>query len=180
MNTELYIQVQSWHRDKNLTHKDNLLVQSMKLIEEFSEFQSSKIKYIFNRKNENDKNEVIDAVGDSLICCSAVLDILRELTGKQISLQRLIEKIPNEDIEDIGFENLTLKISQETLKLKYDDLIETIRDVICYICKESRIIRLNSNNLTFLEYCLEVAFNVIKDRKGKNVNGNFIKSEDLQ
>lgn len=179
MNIELYINVQEWHKARNLTNKDNLLVQSMKLIEEFSEFQSSKIKYIFNQKSENDKNEVIDAVGDSLVCCSAVLDILRELTGKQVSLQRLIEKIPNEDIEGIRFENLIRKISQETLKLKYDDLIETIQNVVCYICKESRIVRLNSNNLTFLEYCLEVAFNVIKDRTGKNVNGNFIKSEDL-
>lgn len=30
-----------------------------------------------------------------------------------------------------------------------------------------------------LEECLEVAYNVIKDRKGKTVNGSFIKSSDL-
>lgn len=30
-----------------------------------------------------------------------------------------------------------------------------------------------------LEDCLELAYNEIKDRKGKTVNGSFIKSEDL-
>ena len=179
MNIVLYIDVQEWHKARNLTNEDNLLVQSMKLIEEFSEFQSSKIEYIFYGKK--DKDAVIDAVGDTLVCCSAVLDILRALTGKPISLQRIIGKV-SKNQETKRFDELTLKVSQETLKLKYEDLMKTISEIIVYLCKESNVIGLNviEDDVVFLEHCLEVAFNVIKDRTGKNVNGNFIKSEDLQ
>ena len=34
------------------------------------------------------------------------------------------------------------------------------------------------NNLS-IEYCLEVAYNDIKDRKGKMIDGIFVKEEDL-
>jgi len=38
---------------------------------------------------------------------------------------------------------------------------------------------MDRNEITFIE-CLERAYNDIKDRKGKMINGTFVKQEDLQ
>lgn len=63
------------------------------------------------------------------------------------------------------------EVSRAVLKNKHDDFLDGIGDVLVTL-----IILCKIKNVT-LDDCLEKAWNEIKDRKGKTVNGTFIKEE---
>lgn len=70
-------------------------------------------------------------------------------------------------IEEIG------EVADALVKNKPDELKDGIGDTVVTL-----IILAQQNGLT-LEECLETAYNEIADRKGKTVNGVFVKEEDL-
>lgn len=70
-------------------------------------------------------------------------------------------------IEEIG------EVADALAKNKPGELKDGIGDVIVTL-----IILAQQNGLT-IEECLEVAYNEIKNREGKMVNGVFVKKEDL-
>ena len=70
-------------------------------------------------------------------------------------------------IEEIG------EVADALAKDKPEELKDGIGDTVVTL-----IILAQQNNLT-LEECLETAYNEIADRKGKTVNGVFVKEEDL-
>lgn len=94
---ELEANVLEWASEKDLLHKSNSMKQYAKVLEETQE--------ILVALNENNEQELIDAIGDTLV---------------------------------------------------------------------TLIILSKQNDLNIVE-CLEVAYNVIKNRTGKTVNGTFIK-----
>ena len=65
------------------------------------------------------------------------------------------------------------EIGEALTKNKPEELKDGIGDTVVTL-----IILAQQNNLT-LEECLETAYNEIKDREGKMVNGVFVKEEDL-
>lgn len=72
----------------------------------------------------------------------------------------------------------TLKLLQELGELsdsvcKGRDIRDDIGDMLVVI------LNLTTRNKVTLEECLETAYNDIKDRKGKMVDGVFIKEQDL-
>ena len=70
-------------------------------------------------------------------------------------------------IEEIG------EVADALAKDKPEELKDGIGDTVVTL-----IILAQQNGLT-LEECLETAYNEIADRKGKTVNGVFVKEEDL-
>lgn len=70
-------------------------------------------------------------------------------------------------IEEVG------EVADALAKDKPDELKDGIGDTVVTL-----IILAQQNGLT-LEECLETAYNEIADRKGKTVNGVFVKEEDL-
>ena len=65
------------------------------------------------------------------------------------------------------------EIGEALTKNRPEELKDGIGDTVVTL-----IILAQQNNLT-LEECLETAYNEIADRKGKTVNGVFVKEEDL-
>ncbi|CAI3363247.1 MazG-like family protein [Enterococcus cecorum] len=158
MNKELIEKVEQWSKDRNL-HTADPNKQRLKLWEEFGELNASMAR--------NDREGAIDAIGDMLV----VMIIYKQQLGYGSNelfysgkddidfLGRL------EDIDLIDFIGRGIYDSRsyiEGLGMVVDNLT-----VLAY--------RLSTN----LEECLAAAYDVIKDRKGKMINGVFIKESDL-
>ena len=158
MKKELIEKVEQWSKDRNL-HTADPNKQRLKLWEEFGELNASMAR--------NDREGAIDAIGDMLV----VMIIYKQQLGYGSNelfysgkddidfLGRL------EDIDLIDFIGRGIYDSRsyiEGLGMVVDNLT-----VLAY--------RLSTN----LEECLAAAYDVIKDRRGKMVNGVFVKESDL-
>lgn len=70
-------------------------------------------------------------------------------------------------VEEVG------ETCRAVLKDNKEELVDGIGDILVTVA-----ILANQSGYD-MEYCLETAYNVIKDRTGRTVGGTFIKSEDL-
>lgn len=142
---ELQPLILEWANEKDLLKSENAPKQRLKLLEEVGETASAILK--------NKPNEIKDGIGDIFV----VLIILAEQLNSDLDLE-----FKERESKDILF------------------FINSITDYA----------RDNKNNLYFsiqylnglsielnydLEECANLAWNEIKDRTGKNVNGTFIK-----
>ena len=98
---------------------------------------------------------------DSLIKSVEGWSIVRGLHMAESSKQML------KTLEELG------EVADALAKNKPEELKDGIGDVVVTL-----IILAQQNSLT-LEECLETAYNEIKNREGKMVNGVFVKEEDL-
>jgi len=156
---ELIGKIEQWAEDRNLILGSTPQKQFIKLMEEFGELCAGIAR--------NDKEKIKDSIGD----CGVVLIILNE--------QCKIEK-------DLTF-TWEFQIESPENQIKYtmcylNDLswlgdASNYKFVLCEL-----IIELNGYahyyGFTMLE-CLEHAYEQIKDRKGKMIDGVFVKEEDL-
>lgn len=157
---ELIGKIAQWAKDRNLILGSTPQKQFIKLMEEFGELCAGIAR--------NDKEKIKDSIGD----CGVVLIILNE--------QCQIEK-------DLIFAR-EFQIESPENQIKYtmhylSGLSWLIDDdgndkfVLCELITE-----LNGYShyygFTMLE-CLEHAYEQIKDRKGKMIDGVFVKEEDL-
>ena len=158
MNKELIEKVEQWSKDRNL-HTADPNKQRLKLWEEFGELNASIAR--------NDREGAIDAIGDMLV----VMIIYKQQLGYGSNELFYSGK---DDIDFLG-------------RLEDSDLIDFIGrgiyDSRSYIEGLGMVV----DNLTVLAYrlstnleeCLAAAYDVIKDRKGKMINGVFVKESDL-
>lgn len=65
------------------------------------------------------------------------------------------------------------EIAEAMAKNNHEQLVDSLGDITVTL-----IILAQQHNLN-LEYCLNEAYDVIKNRKGKTINGVFVKKEDL-
>ena len=155
---ELIKKVEQWSKDRNL-HTADPNKQRLKLWEEFGELNASIAR--------NDREGAIDAIGDMLV----VMIIYKQQLG--YGSNELFNSVKDdidflvrlEDIDLIDFIGCGIYDSRsyiEGLGMVVDNLT-----VLAY--------RLGTN----LEECLAAAYDVIKDRKGKMINGVFVKESDL-
>ena len=157
--------VRQWFVDKGLADGDPKK-QWLKLQSEFGELCDAILK--------NDKDEFIDAVGDVMV----VLTGLTMQTGSDYRLASICED----------------RLLRRTDNVySYVDKINSHQgDIISWLLLNvgSPILIYNSLNFTMLNLhfiaeckgvsvldCYETAYNVISKRKGKTVNGVFIKEE---
>ncbi|WP_171336028.1 MazG-like family protein [Enterococcus cecorum] len=155
---ELIKRVEAWSVERGLNTADPNK-QRLKLWEEFGELNAA-----IARDNRKD---AIDAIGDMLV----VMIIYKQQLGygsndvfepKQDNLD-IIGKLDNTAlIDDIGREIYDTRSYTEGLRMVTENLT-----VLAY--------RLNTN----LKECLAAAYDVIQDRRGKMVNGVFVKESDL-
>lgn len=157
---ELIGKIAQWAKDRNLILGSTPQKQFIKLMEEFGELCAGIAR--------NDKEKIKDSIGD----CGVVLIIL--------NAQSQIEK-------DLSF-TWEFEIEPPENNIKYT--IRCLNDLSWLIINgngykrvlDEFILELNGYahyyELTMLE-CLEHAYEQIKDRKGRMVDGVFVKEEDM-
>lgn len=157
---ELIGKIEQWAKDRNLILGSTPQKQFIKLMEEFGELCAGIAR--------NDKEKIKDSIGD----CGVVLIILNE--------QLQIEK---DLILTLGYQIESPESQMVKFTMCYLNALSWIIDgggdyiVLCGLIQE-----LNGYahyyGFSMLE-CLEHAYEQIKDRKGKMIDGVFVKEEDL-
>lgn len=156
---ELIKKVEQWAIDRNL-HTADSKGQALKVVEEFTE------TLLADGKGNTD--EVIDGIGDTyvtliIICQQLDIDFLKEFNETPLFFEC-------EGIFDKSINRLVSGVAKGD-KYLVNLGITMILIVLEYLTKEY--------GATPIE-CLSVAYNEIKDRTGKMVDGVFVKSEDLK
>lgn len=158
---KLITNVQQWSIDRGLDKADSKK-QMLKLYEEFGELASGIAK--------GNKEVVKDSIGDVVV----VLVILAQQQGlKKISDFNIIcNHLQPSDLmpqasETIGLISLRVRRTKDEIEEPIVRLISHLRTIAKY------------ENLKF-EDCLSQAWNEIKDRKGKLIDGVWVKEEDLK
>lgn len=144
--TELQPLIIEWANERNILFRENAPKQRLKLIEECGELAQAILK--------NDVKLQKDAIGDIFV----VLTILAE----QLCVELLIDLSQNDSILDDELFYLIGSICfQNDISVETDVLL--LHDI-------SKLLKLD------LTECANIAWNEIKDRTGKTVNGTFIKN----
>lgn len=161
--------IQQWFTDRNLIEADPHL-QLVKLMEEFGELAAGVAR--------SDKDKIKDSIGD--------LHVVYTGLAAQLQHQNYVLNEPPSDgvasllLATIVLERLLLSAMyfhfnddtpKEEKQKVFSDMKEHFQDIIAQVAK--------TYDLT-LEDCVQAAYDEIKDRKGKLVNGVFVKEEDLK
>lgn len=160
--------VENWAEERNLIKGSTPQKQFIKLMEEFGELCAGVSK--------NKRELIIDSIGD----CAVVTIIM----FKQFELPNvyLNKAYIDADYSTENNEMIILRISEKLGNIAQHllfkigtkmDFINEAYQVFYFLSKIALNINLN------LENCLLAAYNEIKDRKGKMINGVFVKEEDL-
>ena len=157
---KLITNVQQWSIDRGLDKADSKK-QMLKLYEEFGELASGLAK--------GNKEVVKDSIGDVVV----VLIILAQQQGiESISDFNIIcnhlqpNNLMPKASETIGLISLQVRWTKDEIEELIVRLISYLRTIAKY------------EGLKF-EDCLSQAWNEIKDRKGKLIDGVWVKEEDL-
>lgn len=172
MMRELIQQIEQWAEERNLIEGSTPQKQLFKLVEEIGE--------LFNGHNKN-KNEIIkDSIGDCFVVCiilckqlhySCLEDDIQEAFECYSLPRKLYIKNREKNLcfilNSLGV--LSQEISGEDEFPEYDAIGTIVYNLIHYSYGLS---------LDFKE-CVQHAYNQIKDRKGRMIDGVFVKEEDL-
>lgn len=164
--SELLTNTKNWFIARGIEHGD-MNKQGLKLIEETGELVAGYLK---------DKEDLVkDSIGDVAVVVVGY-SMMVGVNPEQVFFENKSDYIPDFSgvtawiwmITDSAFQ---AKIAQD-LGIEIS-LLANLQNIICYldlICKEL--------GYDFTE-CFEGAYNEIKDRKGRWVNGSFVKEQDL-
>ena len=154
--------VKQWFIDRDLENGGRLDKQSLKLSEEFGELCAGYLK----------KNEKLtkDSIGD----CAVVIVGLALLIKADV--QEIFETSENNENVMICFSHLSRNIRDfhvyQEISAKDIARLSLVR-TICWLKSISNILGYD------FEECFELAYQEIKDRKGRWIDGSFVKEEDL-
>ena len=165
MEKELVTLTKKWFIDRDLENGGRLDKQALKLSEEFGELCAGYLK-------QNEKLTK-DSIGD----CAVVIVGLALLIKEDVhSIFEESDNIRRKDVMEY-FKLLNANISEFQLS---QDLVSK---EICRHNLVRAVAYLKSISKAF-DYdftdCFELAYNEIKDRKGKWIDGTFVKEEDLK
>lgn len=162
MNLEtLQTAVLIWANEKGIVKRENALKQLLKFDEESGELSGSVLK--------NNHDLLVDSVGDTLV----TLTIL----AADLSYNLKISEIDKMVSKEISGHISSINYCRELVRLKGLLAVELDKEILQACIHTTLEISYNLGlNPT---HCLETAYNVIAKRKGKTINGNFIKEEDL-
>lgn len=167
---ELIGKIAQWAKDRNLILGSTPQKQFIKLMEEFGELCAGIAR--------NDKEKIKDSIGD----CSVVVIILtKQLNADALNL------ITAYKAADFSTEN------SEFICLRASGVLGSASNYLMYMTSSESKSRLADILLRFIYYiskialnfglnfeiCLKSAYNEIKDRKGRMIDGVFVKEEDL-
>ena len=164
---ELVPLIQEWAKERKIYEELTPFDELLKTHEEVGEL----IKACYN----NDKPAIQDAIGDTMVCLInycyfAKIDFL-EVYG-----QIKYENSKNLNIYYALSVNDTISFFlRNVVDRLYRPLKATIFSVVINILRDLQNITINEK--TTLEECMNIAYNEIKNRIGKMINGKFIKDE---
>ena len=152
---ELIKNIENWAEERNLINGSTPQKQFIKLMEEFGELCAG-----ISRDN-------IDMIKDGIGDCFVVMVILNKQVGK-----------PSRGMEFFSFGNPDM--SDFTI----DEIVSDLADYAANGYERPFPIVLGLSNIADVyqlnfEDCISQAYNEIKDRKGKMINGVFVKDADL-
>ena len=156
--------VKQWFIDRDLENGGRLDKQSLKLSEEFGELCAGYLK----------KNEQLtkDSIGD---CAVVIVGLALLIKGDVHKIFKEVSFIEHEDVMD-SFKWLSANIS--SFQLNHD----LIGKKMCRYNLTHSIGHLKSISKSLgydFDECFELAYQEIKDRKGRWIDGTFVKEEDL-
>ena len=154
--------VKQWFIDRDLESGGRLDKQSLKLSEEFGELCAGYLK----------KNEKLtkDSIGD----CAVVIVGLALLI--KVDVQEIFKTSENNENVMTCFSHLSRNISDFQIYQEF-----SAKDIPrLSLVRAIRWLKSLSTALGYdFEECFELAYNEIKDRKGKWIDGTFVREEDL-
>ena len=156
--------VKQWFIDRDLENGGRLDKQSLKLSEEFGELCAGYLK----------KNEQLtkDSIGDCAVVIVG-LALLLKADAQGIFDDSIV--IFEEDVSDY-FKDLNKNISCFQRCYSWED--KSMCEM--YLSFSIDSLKSTSNALGYnFEECFELAYQEIKDRKGRWIDGVFVKEEDL-
>jgi len=179
---ELVTKVIDWHYDRNLIEGSTDKDQVLKLMQEMGELSSTLIS----------RTSPKDDIGDMMVVLLNIIErnklylvnILNKSLGTQKNLEDVIDLIINTN-KSIGVYD-RLSNNDQFLYIAY--YVGLLSDAVCkskcldhilFALIEALINIAYVNSLTLKE-CLEYSYQEIADRKGKMVDGVFVKQEDLR
>lgn len=165
LEKELVTLTKKWFIDRDLEHGGRLDKQALKLSEEFGELCAGYLK-------QNEKLTK-DSIGD----CAVVIVGLAMLIKEDVhSIFEESDNIRRKDVMEC-FKLLNANISEfqlsQDLAIKEMCRNNLVR-AVAYLKSISKAL-----NFDFTD-CFEIAYNEIKDRKGRWVEGSFVKDGDLK
>lgn len=165
LEKELVTLTKKWFIDRDLENGGRLDKQSLKLSEEFGELCAGYLK-------QNEKLTK-DSIGD----CAVVIVGLALLIKEDVhSIFEESDNIRRKDAMEC-FKLLNANISEFQLSQNFaskEMCQHNLVRAVAYLKSISKAL-----SYDFVE-CFELAYNEIKDRKGKWIDGSFVKEEDLK
>ena len=155
--------VKQWFIDRDLENGCRLDKQSLKLSEEFGELCAGYLK----------KNEQLtkDSIGDCAVVIVGLALLIKE------DVQKIFETSENDRDLMTCFSHLSRNISD--FQIYRDSISKGFRKLS--LIRTIRWLKSLSTALGYdFEECFELAYQEIKDRKGRWIDGSFVKEEDLE
>ena len=161
---ELIEKIVQWAKDRNLILGSTPQKQFIKLMEEFGELCAGIAR--------NDKEKIKDSIGD----CFVVMVILNKQTNSNFDFTPL-PYLARKGV-DVWIEKCVARFASISEKINYTGKANRHLEYDFAYALYCLIKISNEYGLT-LESCVQVAWDEIKDRKGKMIDGVFVKEEDL-
>ena len=164
---ELVPLIQEWAKEREIYEQLTSFDEILKTHEEVGEL----IKACY----DDDRPAIQDAIGDVMVT------LINYCYFKKIDFVKVYEQIQYDDSEVINLycaltvNDIIALFLRDIIYSSYKPLKVTIVRTVSHILRELQNITINDN--TTLEECLNIAYNEIKDRKGKIINRKFIKDE---
>ena len=161
--------VRQWAVDRNLIEGSTPEAQCVKLIEEYGELARGIAK--------KDEALIKDSIGDTLVVC---IIMAAQLGSDSFSIDKLVFERTALDVPDVS-EKIVMRGATELGAISYfinvtnRDIDRCIGNIYALCDTLAEIAYLHKWSLVD---CLEAAYNEIKDRKGRMVDGIFIKEGD--
>lgn len=159
---QLINNIEKWAEDRNLIEGSTPKKQFIKLMEEFGELCSGIAK--------NKKEVIKDSIGD----CFVVTVILK----CQFKTKLFISQPWNYLNKNLDVSLILARIARDAALIPKDDLseqtqLEIISGIIRHLMNISILLDVD------FESCVQAAWDEIKDRKGRMIDGVFVKEGDL-
>lgn len=157
---ELIKKIENWAEERNLIKGSTPQKQFIKLMEEFGELCSGVAK--------NKPDVIKDSIGD----CFVVTVILKCQFKTNLFIR------PSSFYKNLDVSLILARVARYAVLIPGNDLSEQEKlEIICGIVR-------NLINISILldvdfESCVQAAWDEIKDRKGRMIDGVFVKERDL-
>lgn len=161
-NIELENKVQQWFVDRNL-NEANPIKQFLKLMEESGE--------LFEGIAKDKSGLIYDALGDIQVVLIGLEQQIKngaQILANQQELELLLM------VSSLG--NIAQKLYAHVCH--NETQMPLIKSDLMFL--DSVISSVSLFNGTDADSCLQIAYDAIKDRKGKMIDGVFVKEEDLE